>query len=58
MLYILKILQIVPIGTRTNTATYPLSPGTLFHDFLHGKQLKFPFIINKFIIYYFVLNKV
>ena len=40
-------------GTRTNTATYPLSPGTLFCDFPRGKQTKFVSIINKFIVCYF-----
>ena len=42
--------------TRRNSAAYSLSPDSLFHDFSHGKLTKFAFILNKFIISYFVLN--
>ena len=33
--------QIQTTGTAMNTATYPLSPGMLFQDFLHFKQFAY-----------------
>ena len=42
-------------GIGAIIATYPLSPSTLIQDFLCEKLTKFAFIINKLIIYSFVL---